>query len=69
MIHDLECKEDATVHKILKTEKIKNIKSFQDCRNKCQQNVECDFLHFKVQFNLGFLCQHNKFHNNNKMRP
>ena len=50
MIHDLdlECKEESTVNNMLKTKKIKNIKSFEDCRNKCQQNFKCDYLNFKV---------------------
>ena len=62
MIHNLECKEDSTVNTILKTMKIKSIKSFEDCRNKCQQNVKCDFLNFKVQsLNLDFIPTKNIF--------
>ena len=45
---DLECKEEYTVNKILKTERIKNIESFEDCRHECQQNVKCNFINFKV---------------------
>ena len=61
MIHDLECKEDSTVNTILKTMKINNIKSFEECRNKCQQNVKCDFLNFKVE-SLEFGFHSNKKH-------
>merc|ERR1719412_2078323 len=42
-----ECKEEYTVNKILKTERIKNIESFEDCRHECQQNVKCNFINFK----------------------
>ena len=71
MIHDLECKEESTVNNMLKTKKMKNIKSFEDCRNKCQQNVKCDFLNFKVKrFEFGILFQliHFQHHQNLKKR-
>ena len=45
---DLECKEEYTVNKILKTERIKNIESFEDCRYECQHNVKCNIFNFKV---------------------
>ena len=69
MIHDLECKEDSTVNTILKTMKIKNIKSFEECRNKCQQNVKCDFLDFKVQsFEFGFHSNQKHFQSHQKRK-
>ena len=69
MIHDLECKEDSTVNTILKTMKIKNIKSFEECRNKCQQNVKCDFLNFKVQsFEFGFHSNQKHFQSHQKRK-
>ena len=66
-----ECKEESTVNNMLRTKKIKNIKSFEDCRNKCQQNVKCDFFNFKVQsFEFGILFQliHFQHHQNLKKR-
>ena len=69
MIHDLECKEDSTVNTILKTMKINNIKSFEECRNKCQQNVKCDFLNFKVQsFEFGFHSNQKHFQSHQKRK-
>ena len=66
-----ECKEESTVNNMLKTKKIKNMKSFEDCRNKCQQNVKCDFFNFKVKsFEFGILFQliHFQHHQNLKKR-